>query len=181
MSGQKTKSNGNQGTNGKESPKTRPRAKSGGNGSHDVTGIAPIPPDGDWGWVVTFSSFMVGLVVDGICFTFGFFFLEFQTYFGSNKSVTSLINSTLNGTYLTIGKRLVVIVLSSYASSWCCRNQLQYQQHCRHYPCWYEIINVYFIGYHHCLYRGMWKGSSICYLELVLRTTAYIPRGVRVL
>lgn len=72
----------------------------------EVKGSAPLPPDGGWGWVVTFSSFMVGLVVDGICFTFGFFFLEFQTYFNANKSVTSLINSVLNGTYLTIGNIL---------------------------------------------------------------------------
>lgn len=107
MSGQKRKAAGSQQSNGKAangSPKTRTRRNSGKN-SEDLGGIAPIPPDGGWGWVVTFSSFMVGLIVDGICFTFGFFFIEFQTYFGSNKSVTSLINSVLNGTYLTIGKK----------------------------------------------------------------------------
>lgn len=81
-----------------------------GNSCSEDKGIAPIPPDGGWGWVVTFSSFMIGVIVDGICFTFGFFFIEFQTYFGSNKSVTSLINSVLNGTYLTIGKCLFDIL-----------------------------------------------------------------------
>ena len=64
---------------------------------------APIPPDGGYGWVVTFCSFMVGFLVDGICFTFGFFFKEFQDYFGSNKSITSSVSSVLNGTYLGIG------------------------------------------------------------------------------
>ena len=64
----------------------------------------PIPPDGGYGWVVTFCSFMVGFLVDGICFTFGFFFKEFQDYFGSNKSTTSSVSSVLNGTYLSIGK-----------------------------------------------------------------------------
>ena len=64
---------------------------------------APIPPDGGYGWMVTFCSFMVGFLVDGICFTFGFFFKEFQDYFGSNKSITSSVSSVLNGTYLSIG------------------------------------------------------------------------------
>lgn len=69
----------------------------------DATGQVPIPPDGGWGWVITFSSFMIGMIVDGIAFTFGFFFLEFQEYFGANKSVTSSINSVLTGSYLTVG------------------------------------------------------------------------------
>ncbi|KAK3601158.1 hypothetical protein CHS0354_019157 [Potamilus streckersoni] len=63
----------------------------------------PIPPDGDWGWVITFSSFMVGFLVDGVAFTFGVFFKEFVNHFGQSKGVTSWINSVLNGTYLTIG------------------------------------------------------------------------------
>lgn len=71
---------------------------------------APIPPDGGWGWVVTFSSFMVGFLVDGICFTFGFFFKEFMDYFGSNKSTTSSISSVLNGTYLSIGPIAAALV-----------------------------------------------------------------------
>ena len=68
-------------------------------------GIAvPVPPDGGWGWVITLSSFVIGMIVDGIAFTFGIFFSEFQNYFGANKSTTSSINSVLTGTYLSIGK-----------------------------------------------------------------------------
>lgn len=71
---------------------------------------APVPPDGGWGWVITFCSFMVGFLVDGICFTFGFFFKEFQDYFGSNKSTTSSVSSVLNGTYLSIGPIAAALV-----------------------------------------------------------------------
>lgn len=66
--------------------------------------LTPVPPDGGWGWVITLSSFVIGVIVDGIAFTFGIFFKEFQDYFGANKSTTSSINSVLTGTYLSIGK-----------------------------------------------------------------------------
>ncbi|XP_045207404.2 monocarboxylate transporter 13-like isoform X2 [Mercenaria mercenaria] len=69
----------------------------------DCTLLTPVPPDGGWGWVITLSSFMIGVIVDGIAFTFGIFFIEFQDYFGANKSTTSSINSVLTGTYLSIG------------------------------------------------------------------------------
>ena len=62
------------------------------------------PPDGGWGWVVTFSAFMVGLILDGISFSFGLFFKELYVYFNESKSLTSWIISVLNGTYLGIGK-----------------------------------------------------------------------------
>ncbi|KAK3107138.1 hypothetical protein FSP39_007973 [Pinctada imbricata] len=64
---------------------------------------APVPPDGGWGWVVTFSSFMISFLVDGVCFTFGIFFPEFLRYFGGSKGKTALLGSVLNGAYLTIG------------------------------------------------------------------------------
>ena len=67
---------------------------------------APVPPDGGWGWVVTFSSFMISFLVDGVCYTFGIFFPEFLRYFGGSKGKTALLGSVLNGTYLTIGKEM---------------------------------------------------------------------------
>ena len=67
------------------------------------------PPDGGWGWVVTFSAFMVGLILDGISFSFGLFFKELYVYFNESKSVTSWIISVLNGTYLGIGRYLGLV------------------------------------------------------------------------
>ncbi|XP_045207943.2 monocarboxylate transporter 3-like [Mercenaria mercenaria] len=60
-------------------------------------------PDGGWGWVVTFAAFMVGVILDGISFSFGIFFKELLVYFKESKSLTSWIISVLNGTYLGIG------------------------------------------------------------------------------
>ena len=69
------------------------------------------PPDGGWGWAVTFSAFMVGVIVDGISFSFGLFFKELYVYFNESKNLTSWIISVLNGTYLGIGKSVKLFVL----------------------------------------------------------------------
>ncbi|GAB6029793.1 hypothetical protein CHUAL_005507 [Chamberlinius hualienensis] len=63
----------------------------------------PKPPDGGWGWVIVFASFMCNLIVDGIAYSFGVFFLEFDTYFGAGKSKTSWAGSLLSGCYLAVG------------------------------------------------------------------------------
>ena len=62
------------------------------------------PPDGGWGWVVTFSAFIVGVILDGISFSFGLFFKELYIYFNESRSLTSWTISVLNGTYLSIGE-----------------------------------------------------------------------------
>ncbi|XP_032524698.2 monocarboxylate transporter 14-like [Danaus plexippus] len=49
------------------------------------------PPDGGWGWVVVFASFMVNLIADGITFSFGVFFPHFLEYFGEGKGKTAWI------------------------------------------------------------------------------------------
>lgn len=51
------------------------------------------PPDGGWGWVIVFASFMVNLIADGITFSFGVIFVEFVKYFGEGKAKTAWIGS----------------------------------------------------------------------------------------
>lgn len=43
------------------------------------------PPDGGWGWVVCFASFMVNLIADGVTFSFGVLYVELLDYFGEGK------------------------------------------------------------------------------------------------
>ena len=69
-----------------------------------VSNYIPTPPDGGWGWVIVFASFLNHVVVDGITFTFGVFYLEFLDYFKASKSKTSLVGSLLAGFYLMSGK-----------------------------------------------------------------------------
>lgn len=57
----------------------------------DVSIAEARPPDGGWGWVVVFASFMVNLIADGITFSFGVFFPHFLEYFGESKGKTAWI------------------------------------------------------------------------------------------
>lgn len=67
---------------------------------HDL----PPPPDGGYGWVVVFASFMCNMIVDGIAYTFGVFLEKFVVYFGEGKGKTAWVGSLLSGVYLSAGK-----------------------------------------------------------------------------
>lgn len=67
---------------------------------HDL----PPPPDGGYGWVIVFASFMCNMVVDGIAYTFGVFLGEFVQYFNEGKGKTAWVGSLLSGMYLSAGE-----------------------------------------------------------------------------
>lgn len=66
---------------------------------HDL----PPPPDGGYGWVIVFASFMCNMIVDGIAYTFGIFLEEFVVYYGEPKGKTAWVGSLLAGMYLSAG------------------------------------------------------------------------------
>ncbi|CAI9737888.1 monocarboxylate transporter 5-like [Octopus vulgaris] len=61
------------------------------------------PPDGGWGWVVTFASFLCNVIVDGICLSYGSIKQVFEDHFGVTATASTLIGSLLTGSYLMIG------------------------------------------------------------------------------
>ena len=69
------------------------------------------PLDGGWGWVITFSAFIINAIVDGIIYSFGIFFKDIYEYFDSSKSLTSWIVSVLTGVILSSGIDFQSIVL----------------------------------------------------------------------
>lgn len=73
----------------------------------DSPSSPPRPPDGGYGWVIVFASFMTNVIVDGVCFSVGIFMIEFLEYFESNKATMSWVGSVLNGMYLSVGKCLM--------------------------------------------------------------------------
>lgn len=62
-----------------------------------------VPPDGGWGWVVVFSSFMIHVIADGVTYTFGIFYTEFLKYFNDSKGTTAWVASIMVGTTFCIG------------------------------------------------------------------------------
>lgn len=64
----------------------------------------PPPPNGGYGWVIVFASFMCNLIVDGIGYSFGVFLPELVNYFEVGKGTIALVGSILAGTLLSVGK-----------------------------------------------------------------------------
>ncbi|KAH9630090.1 hypothetical protein HF086_004796 [Spodoptera exigua] len=79
-------------------------------------GALPPPPDGGYGWVVVFASFMCNMIVDGIAYTFGIFLPELVTYFGEGKGTVAWVGSLLSGFYLAAGP-----VVSALCNKFGCR------------------------------------------------------------
>ncbi|XP_044258335.1 monocarboxylate transporter 3 isoform X2 [Tribolium madens] len=79
---------------------------------HDL----PPPPDGGYGWVVVFASFMCNMLVDGIGYTFGIFLPKLVDYYGETKGTTAWVGSLLSGMYLSVGP-----VVSALTNKFGCR------------------------------------------------------------
>ncbi|XP_035211198.1 monocarboxylate transporter 12-like isoform X2 [Stegodyphus dumicola] len=63
----------------------------------------PEPPDGGFGWVIVAASFLCNLILDGIAYTFGIFFMEFVRYYEVPKGKVAWVGSLLSGFYLSVG------------------------------------------------------------------------------
>lgn len=63
----------------------------------------PACPDGGWGWVIVFASFMIHVIADGVIYSFGLFYFELAKHFGASKAATSMVVSLMNGTTYCIG------------------------------------------------------------------------------
>lgn len=74
------------------------------NKKRDEQDLLPIPPDGGWGWVVVFGSFMIHVIADGVAYSFGIFYIEFLDYFKGGRGETGWIGSLMVGITWGSGK-----------------------------------------------------------------------------
>lgn len=74
-------------------------------------------PDGGWGWVVVFSSFVISMIADGISFSFGLLYIEFLEEFQASKSTTAWIGSLFIAVPLLSGP-----VMSALVDRYGCRS-----------------------------------------------------------
>ena len=59
--------------------------------------LLPTPPDGGWGWMVVFGSFIIHVIADGVAYSFGIFYIEFLEYFQAGRGPTGWIGSLMVG------------------------------------------------------------------------------------
>ena len=55
----------------------------------------PTVPDGGWGWMVVFGSFMIHVIADGIAYSFGVFVEDFVVHFQCSKSAVGGLGSLM--------------------------------------------------------------------------------------
>ncbi|XP_054167344.1 monocarboxylate transporter 12-like [Oppia nitens] len=60
-------------------------------------------PDGGWGWVVVFASFMIHVIADGVTYTFGIFYYEILKHYKTSNAMTSWVASIMTGTTYCVG------------------------------------------------------------------------------
>lgn len=83
------------------SPESAPRlldqqgsvTSSASSASSDVKVRRTSPPDGGWGWVVVFASFMINMIADGVAMSFGLLFVDLIEYFDQGKGKTAWVGS----------------------------------------------------------------------------------------
>lgn len=72
--------------------------------------VLPAPPDGGYGWVIVFASFMLNMFVDGVGYSFGFFLKELTQEYDTTASKAALVGALLPGTTMLVGPLVSVIV-----------------------------------------------------------------------
>jgi len=72
-------------------------------GSSTNTNLSSGAPDGGYGWIVVAASFFVNMIADGVTFSFGIMFEQFQDEFESSSAVTAGVVSMFHAVPLMTG------------------------------------------------------------------------------
>uniref|UniRef100_A0A6P7G3T6 Monocarboxylate transporter 12-like n=1 Tax=Diabrotica virgifera virgifera TaxID=50390 RepID=A0A6P7G3T6_DIAVI len=76
----------------------------------------PAPPDGGYGWVIVFASFICNMMVDGVTYCFGIFLPDLVTHYGSTEAKVAWVGSILAGTTMCTGP-----IVSAVTNKYGCR------------------------------------------------------------
>jgi len=69
----------------------------------DDTRTATAAPDGGWGWMIVFVSFLCASVVDGMCSVFGVLLPDLVVHFDQSSATVAVAGSLLAGGFLLYG------------------------------------------------------------------------------
>ncbi|VDD89232.1 unnamed protein product [Enterobius vermicularis] len=67
------------------------------------TTLLPEAPDGGYGWIIVFTSFMIHFICDGISFSFGILFPQIQENFNTTTTMSGIIGSIFLSMPLLLG------------------------------------------------------------------------------
>ncbi|CAH1278476.1 unnamed protein product [Diabrotica balteata] len=76
----------------------------------------PAPPDGGYGWVIVFASFISNMVVDGVGLSFGLILPYLVEEYSTTKGVAAWVGSVLAGAQMGAGP-----IVSAVANKFSCR------------------------------------------------------------
>ncbi|XP_065201906.1 monocarboxylate transporter 12 [Planococcus citri] len=131
----------------------------------------PPPPDGGWGWVVVFASFMIHVVTDGVVYSFGEFLKGFLDQYHAGNGVTSLIISILVGTTLCSGP-----IASAFVNKFGCRPVTIagsiISAFCVFISYWAKSVTVLIIT----IGFGTGIGFGLIYLPAIVSVTCYFEK-----
>ena len=69
-------------------------------------------PDGGWGWVVLFGSFMSFFIADGWSYSFGVLFPSIVEYFEESRGTTALVGTLLYATPMVVSPLACALVIA---------------------------------------------------------------------
>ena len=64
----------------------------------------PKAPDSGWGWIIVICTFLAGVFLDGIGYSYGILLIPIQEYFQTSKAAASLPISIYFGVMQLVGK-----------------------------------------------------------------------------
>ncbi|CAH1236657.1 unnamed protein product [Diabrotica balteata] len=76
----------------------------------------PVPPDGGYGWVIVFASFICNMMVDGVTYCFGIFLPDLVTHYHSTEAKVAWVGSILAGVTMCTGP-----IVSAVTNKYGCR------------------------------------------------------------
>ncbi|XP_022914399.2 monocarboxylate transporter 5 [Onthophagus taurus] len=136
----------------------------------DDSSIRPAP-DGGWGWMVVFGSFMIHIINDGVTYSFGVFYDDFLTYFNEGKAKTAWILSILVGVTLCSGP-----ISSSFVNKYGCRTVTLagtfLASGCLIVSYWANSVTVLCIT----IGLGTGLGFGLIYLPAIVSVTMYFDK-----
>jgi len=63
-----------------------------------------VAPDGGWGWMVVFGSFMIHVIADGMAYSYGVYVETIVLDFGASHSEAGFLGSLMLGVTLGCGE-----------------------------------------------------------------------------